>query len=168
MRYLRLLFLICSLLLLYYNAISQNKFQYDTVYFNIPELKVNQKSFLRSLNRIINKTSFCEDKKNGATYINVITINLNADSNYVFTVLRSKLHQSEFRFSKGYFKTNGNYFFLIGKDSLNDYPENLFCITKNIHTFYALRVKNVSFLDGEVWMDLLYKRKRLYLIKKYW
>ena len=138
------------------------------MYFNLPELKVSQKSFLSSLNRIINKTSFCEEKNDGETYINVITVSQNADSNYVFTILRSSLVQSNFYFAKGFFVTNGNYFFLMGKDSLYDYPEKLFCLTKNIHTFYDLRLNDWLFCDGEVWMDLLYKRKRLYLIKKYW
>ena len=91
-----------------------------------------------------------------------------SDSDYVFTILRSKLEQSSFYFSKGYFVTKGNYFFVCGEDSLYNYPEGLFSYTGNSQRFLDIMLKDVLFCDGEVWMDLLYKRKRLYLIKKYW
>ena len=168
MRNLRFIFLFYVLLHVCYNADSQIQYEATIEYFNRPEIKVNEKKFVRSLNRIIRKQHFCEEKKDGRTYINVITVKKNSDSDYVFTIARSELEQSSFYFSKGYFITKGNYFFVCGEDSLYNYPEGLFSYTGNSQRFLDIILKDVLFCDGVVRMDLLYKRKRLYLIKKYW
>ena len=96
MKYIRIVFVFCILSIYHDVAESQVCLQYDTVYFDLPELKVNQKSFLRTLNAVIRKTSFCEEKKVGEKNVNVVYVKKYDDEKFMFSIVQSSNTRDEF------------------------------------------------------------------------
>ncbi len=167
MKYIRIVFVFCILSIYHDVAESQVCLQYDTVYFDLPELKVNQKSFLRTLNAVIRKTSFCEEKKVGEKNVNVVYVKKYDDEKFMFSIVQSSIEYSKFHKSKFFFVLKDRYFFVMGDGSLAEFPKGLFSVTENVQTFYDLRLEDVMYIDGAKKMDLMYKKKRLSLIREY-
>ena len=103
--------------------------QMDTIYFNTPELKVNNQSFLYDLDSILLQHCFkCDTNK-------VYLIDIDQKREYVYQL---KITGTLWEFAKnteGYFIINNKYFFVKG--ILPENPKPLFTQTDNIsHFFY--------------------------------
>lgn len=145
---------------------KQSEAQFDTIYINIPELMVNSNSFLNDLDTMFKKSYLCEIK-DGRIF--TIYVKQTSEESYLFTIIQAPLEYERLAGTKGFFKINGICFFVKGTELLSEYPKGLFTITKNQQQFYYLRYKeDVSFSDGECWIDLEYKDEKLFFLRKYW
>ena len=148
-------------------AKAQYHLLFDTVFLDIPELKVNNKSFLRDLGTMLRKSYLCKIKDNR---IYTIYVEQKSECIYLFTIIQAPLEYKRLAGSKGFFKVKDTYFFLNGIDLLTEYPEGLFTITDNQQQFYYLKLKpdkNIGFVDGECWIDLEYRNGNLFFLRKY-
>ena len=138
--------------------------QYDTVYRDIKELRVNQKSFLRSLTSASKKDFFC---KIGSDAIYTIRIKDKQDGIYTFSIKQYCVTCRMLRKAKGYIQTKNNYYFILGSDSLTEYPEGLFAFTGNHKNFKDISTEDFWLLCGSdcsCAMDFEYKNKKLNFI----
>lgn len=146
---------------------KQTKAQYDTIFLNIPELIINNKSFIYDLDTMFQKSYLCEIKDKR---IFTIYVKQTSEESYLFTIIQAPLYYKRLADANGFFKLNGVYFFLKGTELLSEYPKGLFTITDNKQSFYYLKYKpdfNVQFVDGECWIDLEYRDEKLFFLKKY-
>jgi hypothetical protein len=151
---------------------SQNKSSYyDTVFIDIPELIVNNNSFLYDLDTMFQKSYLCEIRDDCILTIEVKQTN---EGIYLFTIIQSLLEINKRRLigSKGFFTLNGVCFFVEGTELLSEYPKGLFTITNNLQSFYYLKIKpnlyEIGCVDCECLIYLEYKDGNLFFLRKYW
>ncbi|MDD4582522.1 MAG: hypothetical protein PHH25_09175 [Bacteroidales bacterium] len=144
---------------------KQTKAQYDTIFLNIPELIINNKSFIYDLDTMFQKSYLCEIK-DGRIF--TIYVKQTSEESYLFTILQAPLEHKRLADAKGFFKINGINFFVVGNELLSEYPKELFTTTNNQQQFYYLKDKEwVTYNDGTCWIDLEYRDEKLFFIKKY-
>lgn len=143
----------------------QSMAQYDTIYRNIKELRVEQKSFLRSLKSASQKKYFCNI---GEDVINTIELIEVQDNCSIFMVGQYPLYKLILKQSKGYFEIDGVYYFVLGSDSLSEYPQGLFAFTNNQKAFLDLVPQDrwcTLGSDGCCELIFEYRKKKLFFIK---
>jgi hypothetical protein len=103
--------------------------QRDTVFFDIPELKVNNSYFLYDLDTMLLK--FCYHCEENLVY--VINIEQKREYIYLLNIKKTPLKYAK-RNAKGFFKMDNTYFFVNG--ILPENPKKLFIRTDNHQQFY--------------------------------
>jgi hypothetical protein len=142
------------------------KAQWDTIYLDIPELKVNNSSFLYDLDTMFQKSYLCKEGKNS---IYAMYVEQKSEGIFLLTIVQAPLERGRLAGAKGFFETNGMYIFVKGIGLLSEYPKGLFTITDNKQQFYYVKhPEHIISFDGECWVDLEYKDDRLSFLKKYW
>lgn len=144
---------------------SQSMAQYDTIYRNIKELRVEQKSFLRSLKSASHKRYFCNM---GGDAINLIEIKESQDNSSMFLISQCPLYKLMLKKAKGYFEIDGIYYFVLGSDSLSEYPKGLFAFTGNQKAFLDIVPQDMWQMlgsDGGCELMFEYRKRKLYFIK---
>jgi len=147
-------------------AKAQWHLAFDTVFLDIPELIVNNKSFLYDLDTMFQKSYLCEVREDGIFTMEVKQMN---EDIYSFIIKQSPLEYGNLFRTKGFFKINGIYLFVRGTKLLPEYPKELFTITNNTQPFYYLKLKpeaNIGFIDGECWRYLEYRDGKLFFLRK--
>lgn len=144
----------------------------DTVFFNLPELKVNNNSFLYDLDTMLLK--FCppckEENSHDSLYI--ITIEQKREYIYILTIQKSPPLE-DIRYTKGFFKINNTYFFVKG--ILPEKPKYLFTKKSNSQQFHYIEPVLIDIddvrldTDGDCCVILLeYKYQKLFFLEKLW
>lgn len=139
--------------------------QYDTIYRNIKELRVEKKSFLRSLKSASKKDYFCN--MDGNT-IYTIKMKDNQEGFCTFSIVQYCLTCRMLRNAKGYFKLNSRYYFVLGSDSLSEYPERMFVFTDNQKEFMDVTTEDIWSLCGSdcsCAIDFEFKKGKLYFLR---
>ena len=147
---------------------AQKHRNWDTVFLDIPELIVNNPSFLYDLDTMFQKSYLCEIEDDG---IFTIYVEQTSEDIYLFTIIQAPIYYRRMAGAKGFFQANGTYYFVVGfEESLSKYPKGLFTITDKQQQFYYINPPEsvVGFKDGECWIDLEYREGKLFFIRKYW
>jgi hypothetical protein len=143
----------------------------DTFFFDLPELKVNNHSFLHDLDTMLQKSYLScegEDSINNTVYI--ITIEQKREYVYLLTIEKLLLKYAK-RYAKGFFKINNIYFFVGGIFPEN--PKELFTMTDNNQQFYNIELvdlpNELTIISGRECTILLeYRYATLFFLKSYW
>lgn len=146
--------------------------QKDTIYRNIKELRIEQKPFLRSLNSASKKDYFCNI---GDDAIYTIQVKYTQDSLCIFSIGQYCLQCGMLKKAKGYFMLNGTPYFVLGSDSLSEYPQGLFSFTRNQNVFMDVMVifavsqdiwfVQTDFTDCYCGLDFEYRNGKLYFLR---
>ncbi|MDY0015863.1 MAG: hypothetical protein RBS13_06600 [Bacteroidales bacterium] len=152
---------------------KQIEAQYDTVFFDIPELKVNNNAFLYDLDTMLLK--FCPpcEEENSHDSLHIITIEEKSEYIYELTITKSPPLDYLIRYTKGFFKINNTCFFVKG--ILPEKPKCLFTATTKSQQFYY--IEPVLITDDDVKFDtdgdccviiLEYRYQKLLFLKRLW
>jgi len=141
--------------------------QWDTVFFNVPELKVNNNAFLYDLDTMLLKLCHhCEDD-----WVYVITIEQKREYIYLLKSKKTLLEYAK-RDAQGFFKINSTYFFVKG--ILPENPKKLFTLTDNHQQFYYIEPvllpgDFIITTGGECCVILLeYRYEKLFFFGEHW
>jgi hypothetical protein len=144
----------------------------DTIFFNIPELKVNNDAFLRDLDMMLQKSYLsCEEEFDQDSLVYIIKEKRRLIYGYLLTITKLPLEFA--RHAKGFFKINDTYFFV--EDIFPDNSEEFFAITNNSQQFYYLKpifppFKIVVSTGSEcvTLVEYRYGYEKLFFIESYW
>jgi hypothetical protein len=144
----------------------------DTIYFWLPELNVNNSSFLMDLDILILQSNpTCEGEDTSIDFVYIITIKQIREYVYLLRIEKQVRKSLEnVQISKGFFKLKDTFFFVKGRLPKN--PKELFNITNNKQQFYytkpILLQNEITIKTGRSCMALLeYKYQKLNFIKTY-
>jgi len=149
-------------------AKAQNESPFDTVFFDIPELRVNNNSFLYDLDTMFQKSYLCKIRDDGIFTIEIKQTN---EDIYSFIIKQTPLDSKRGPYARGFFMINGIYLFVRGTKLLSEYPEGFFTVTNNQQSFYYLKLKpnllDFGYVDGECWRYLEYRDGKLFFSRKW-
>ena len=143
--------------------------QLDTVFFDVPELKVNNNSFLHDLDTILQKHCYDYSGKKGSAYH--IIIEQQRTYIYLLNVTETTLEYAK-KNTKGFFKINNVCFFVKG--ILPENPKKLFTLTDNHQQFYYLEPVielgelMIDIFDGFCDIALEYRYEKLFFFERDW
>lgn len=138
----------------------------DTIYFNTPELKVNNQYFLYYLDSILLQHCY------GCDTNNVYLIDIDQKREYVYQLKVIETLWEYAKDAKGYFMVNNKYCFVKGTFPEN--PQPLFTQTNNVSQFFYEEPHydtNIFwiFADGDCCSILLeYRYQKLFFLEKLW
>ena len=141
--------------------------QNDTIFFDIPELKINNNSFLYDLDTMLQKSYLsCGIKSDILFYI--MYVEQKNEQTYLLTISQVPFRYDERLWrSEGFFKINDTYFFVKGM-----LPKKLFTITDYYQQFYYqsqyiyLSDKIIFSYERTCTILLEYRDEKLFFIRK--
>ena len=91
-----------------FNSVAKAQSHYDTIFFDAPELKVNNNSFLSDLDTML--TDFylpCGRRDSNMVYAMYV------EDVYLFTIIKAPSYFGRIAGAKGFFKVNDTYIFVL-------------------------------------------------------